>query len=98
MDNPFAVLSEDDTKGEVKMRRKKKLYEDLSLILLKFFRFQGLVPDVKIVLKDSNFQSDRYRKSSSLLTISSKYGFFIVGSLKGIHIYIQTYFFLLLTF
>lgn len=48
-------------------------------------------PDVKVELSNSNFHTDRYRKSSSLLTCSSKYGYFIAGSVSG-RVYIDSLF------
>ncbi|GAA5799694.1 hypothetical protein HPULCUR_005111 [Helicostylum pulchrum] len=71
MENPFSVLSQDDPKDEGEGN------------LVEFLRFQGLVPDVQIALKDSNFHTDKYRNSCSLFTCSSKYGYFIAGSLDG---------------
>ncbi|KAI7891985.1 uncharacterized protein EV154DRAFT_206332 [Mucor mucedo] len=70
MENPYSVLeTEDVEEGEQKV--------------VEYFRFNSLVPDVKVELSDSNFPVDRYRKSSSLLVCSSIYGYFVAGSCSG---------------
>ncbi|KAF7725277.1 hypothetical protein EC973_000287 [Apophysomyces ossiformis] len=50
---------------------------------VEFFRFNGLVPDAKVALQDSPFESSQYPSEVSLLACSSKYGYFVAGSVDG---------------
>ncbi|KAI7866824.1 hypothetical protein BDF14DRAFT_1808260 [Spinellus fusiger] len=54
-----------------------------SLKDVEFFRFNSLVPDAKIALQDSQFSFEKYPANVSLLACSSKYGYFVAGSIHG---------------
>jgi hypothetical protein len=41
------------------------------------------MPNVKVLLPNSNFQQNKNKTSSSLLECSSKYGYFVAGSCSG---------------
>ncbi|KAI8096778.1 uncharacterized protein BX664DRAFT_356098 [Halteromyces radiatus] len=67
--NTFEVLAEGSEEGE--------------RTEIETFKFTGLVADAKVSIQEESFNKNEYPSHVSLLACSGKYGYFVVGHIKG---------------
>ncbi|KAI8637943.1 hypothetical protein BD408DRAFT_36826 [Parasitella parasitica] len=57
--------------------------EMIDPVDIEFFKFSGLVPDVKVSIQEESFDISKYPASVSLLACSNKSGQFVAATTKG---------------